>query len=73
MLKSKQGYTIGYSLGANYTPLEWLQRSNPKKDEMPRGFRLLLTETCPLACYELKQGRTVFGFRFRDIIESKDA
>ncbi len=70
-LKSREGYTIGYGLGADYTPLDYMQRSNPKTIIMPKGFRDLLRDTCPLAWNELCNGGTVHGFRFRNILEQR--
>lgn len=71
-LLSKKGYSIGYDAGADYTPLEWLQCNNPKTAILPKGFRKLLVETCPLACAELKAGNRVYGFRLNDIIEGNE-
>lgn len=68
-LISKEGWEIGYDLGATMSPLDYMNQSNPKTQIFPKGFRQLLVETCPLACYELKQGRKVYGFRTQDIIE----
>lgn len=68
-LKSKEGYIIGYGLGATHTPLEYLSSSNPKTTIFPKGFKQLMVETCPLACFELKNGRKVYGFRTQDILE----
>jgi len=68
-LKSREGFLIGYSKGATHTPLEYLQSSNPKTAIFPQGFRLMLVETCPMACHEMKQGKKVYGFRTQDILE----
>lgn len=67
-LITQDGRTIGFGNGADYTPLEYLQRSDPKKDIMPKGFRKLMLHY-PLACAEWKKGGKVFGFRIQDIIE----
>lgn len=68
-LISIEGFKVGYDLGALYTPLEYLQRSNPKKTVFPKGFRRMLVEHCPDACFQMKQGLKVYGFRTKDIIE----
>jgi hypothetical protein len=67
-LISKEGYKIGYDLGATHTPLDYLISSDPKRAVMPRGFRKLLVETCPMAAAQMRIGR-VHGFRTVDIIE----
>ncbi len=68
-LVSKEGFIVGYERGAEYAPLEYMARCDPKTAIFPRGFRKLLVETCPMACFEWKQGRRVFGFRTQDILE----
>lgn len=68
-LTSKEGYKIGYSPGAEFTPLDYMYRSNPKKVEMPKGFRKMLYTHCGRAWLALCNGKTVCGFKFRDIIE----
>ncbi len=67
-LVSIEGYTIGYN-GAEFTPLDYMLSSNPKKAIMPLGFRDLLRSECPRAWFELCNGGTVCGFKFRNIIE----
>jgi hypothetical protein len=74
-LKSVEGHTISmfghrvFRNTPNHTPLAYLEGKNPKTHIFPKGFKRMLAENYPLASFELKTGKKVYGFRTQDIIE----
>lgn len=72
-LKTIEGFWVGYEIKKFqtplYAPLEYMARCNPKTQIFPRGFRQMLVEHCPEACWQLKQDKRVYGFKTRDILE----
>jgi hypothetical protein len=68
-LITKEGIKIGYGPGSHRTPLEHLQRSDPRNLIVPKGFLEMLFKHCGEAYKGIQVHGKIYGFRLRDIIE----